>query len=473
MMHIEMVKMEIIKNNDKINNELLLIFNLFLNSSKLNLNSDISFFYECKNNILLCKTHINKKLYKKSFNLTDNSDAFVKRCLKIAFYIALSKYTGEKMPWGSLTGIRPTKLYYEIFNSNHSHNKTYKILKSFYLVDKTKIKLLQQIIKVQQTVFKKNSHQNKYDLYINIPFCSSRCYYCSFVSTIISEKNINVLDDYLDALFYELKETVNFLKLKNIKLNTVYIGGGTPTILNEENLEKLLKIIPSDIAEFTVEAGRPDSITKSKLDILQKYNVNRISINPQTFSDKTLKFIGRNHKSNDIVKTFKLARKYNFKINMDLIAGLYNEKFCDFKNSLKKTINLNPDNITVHTLCVKNSSDLKLNKAITSHSKDVVKMIKYSLNLLTKKKYLPYYVYRQKYMLGNLENIGYSKINSICENNINSMEEISSIIGVGANAISKRLFDNSRIERFANTKDISLYINNIFNITAQKIDFFK
>ena len=231
----------------------------------------------------------------------------------------------------------------------------------------------------------------------------------------------------------------------------------------------MLSEIKVNVKEFTVESGRPDTITKAKLDVLQKYGVTRICINPQTFSNETLKLIGRNHTTKDIINAYKLAKNYSFEINADLIAGLENETFSTFKNSLTKTLKLAPNNITVHTLSVKKASILiEQNKTQTAENV-VEKMIDYSYKTLAENGYKPYYLYKQKNMVGNLENIGYYKDNTACEFNIVSMEEVASIVACGSNAISKRYFvKNDRIERWANVKNLNDYITRIDEMIAKK-----
>ena len=259
---------------------------------------------------------------------------------------------------------------------------------------------------------------------------------------------------------------------KHYIINSIYIGGGTPTSLSAEQLDMLLSYINYNVKEFTVECGRPDTITEEKLQVLKKHNVTRISINPQTFCNKTLKDIGRNHTSKDILEAYKIALKYNFVINMDLIAGLGNETLTTFKKSINKAIEYSPDNITVHTLSIKRGSDLKTNGGDISKISEVEKMIAYSHEILSNNGYKPYYLYKQKNMLGNLENIGYYREN-MCVFNVDSMEEFATIIACGANAISKRYYylDN-KIERFANLKNINEYINRIDEMIEKKQQLF-
>ena len=257
-------------------------------------------------------------------------------------------------------------------------------------------------------------------------------------------------------------------------LKSIYVGGGTPVALDDKNLDRVLSAIDSinNGVEYTVEAGRPDRITRENLKILKDHGVSRICINPQTFNDKTLEILGRKHKAIEIEEKYSLAKGL-FDINMDLIAGLPGENFEDFKFSLDKTISLDPEDITVHTLCVKKGSYLaqEENRVMCE---EIEKMIDYSSKTLENFSYMPYYMYRQKYMAGNLENVGYAKIDKVCIYNVNTMEEISNTVACGANAISKRVFhEENRIERLASPKDIKTYLSKVDEILDNKKTFFK
>ena len=277
---------------------------------------------------------------------------------------------------------------------------------------------------------------------------------------------------YVDALVTEISETLKFTG----KVRSVYIGGGTPVSLSVTDLEKILVAVSPIIKnaiEFTVEAGRPDCITEEKLLLLKKYGVTRLCVNPQTFHDKTLKIIGRNHTVNDIFEKFELVKKYGFIINTDLIAGLNGETFEDFKYSVDTAIKLDAENITIHTLCLKKGSKLKESTDRLSEG-EVYNMVEYAHQALQNAGYNPYYLYRQKYTAGNLENTGYSKPNYECVYNANVMEEFSDNIACGANAVSKRVFnENNRIERYGSPKDILTYINKLPEIIKSKQELYK
>ena len=338
-----------------------------------------------------------------------------------------------------------------------------------YFVTKKKAEILKQIYLTQGEY---EADDKKVHLYINIPFCPTRCSYCSFVACGI-DKFAYLVEPYLEQLIKEINATLNYLKNNNYEISTIYIGGGTPTSLNESQLERLLDTLRDvKVNEFTIEAGRPDTINSEKLDLFKKYHVTRISINPQSFKDKTLEDIGRKHTASDIITIFNLAKPYGFNVNMDLIAGLDNETLTDFKYSLKKCISLNPTDITVHTLSIKNTSNLKLNGGNISKENSVGKMVNYAYKSLIKNGYNPYYLYRQKNMLGNHENIGYTK-NYSCVFNVISMDELATVVACGANAISKKLtLETNRIERFANVKNITDYNNRIDEIIHNKLAFF-
>ncbi len=388
----------------------------------------------------------------------------VKRYAKLSLYKAISRLLGVDLPWGALTGIRPTKLaYQQLENSGEFEEFFTDTMK----VSQEKTQLVKEIINSQKNIYKKDDDNT--DFFVFIPFCPSRCKYCSFISADIKSARKRV-DEYVDTLIYEINQSKKYIK----KLRSIYVGGGTPVSLSDEQLDRVLSalddIVNEDV-EFTVEAGRPDAITDSNLDILKKHKVTRICINPQTFSDKTLISLGRNHTASDVIEKYNLA-KGKFIINMDLIAGLNGESFEDFKASIDKAIELSSENITVHTLCIKKGSYLAQSEDRLS-GEEVAKMVDYARESLSKNGYAPYYLYRQKYMAGNLENVGYAKQGSACVYNVNVMEEISSTVACGANAISKRVYNGGeRIERSASPKDVPTYIEKIQVILNKKEKLF-
>lgn len=390
-----------------------------------------------------------------------------KHCAKVSLYEVLNDKYKLDLPWGALTGVRPTKLGYEYIENGMSYMNTEFYLNKDYHVSRQKAKLVVETIKNQRGIIVNDKLVN---FYVNIPFCPTRCAYCNFVSTEVSCMQ-NLLPIYLEKLIYEIRQIREFMLDKCYMVKNIYIGGGTPTTLSAEQLDMLLNELHFMDAEFTVECGRPDTITKEKLDVLKKHHVDRISINPQTFSDKTLKLIGRKTTTKQVLEAYALSLDYDFKVNMDLIAGLPNESYRTFKRSLDIACELQPANITVHTLAIKNNSYLA--NQDFKYSDEIERMITYSYTKLKESGYAPYYLYRQKHMRGNFENVGYAKPNCACRFNIESMEEMNSVIAVGAGAISKRVCrSEKRIERSPNVKDIQEYINRVDEMVQRKVDLF-
>ncbi len=394
-------------------------------------------------------------------NIDKNHSNKFSRFCKAELYRALSLYTGKTFPWGALTGVRPTKLGYEIAASGEN------IVDGLmaYGVSEHKARIVKRVIDNQNGF---GISYKKINFYIHIPFCTSRCNYCSFVSLPVA-RNEQLMSDYVDFLIREIQSGAEFLDKVGYEVDSIYMGGGTPTALGEELLNKLLDAIPYKNLEYTIEAGRPDTITAEKLDIMYRHNVTRISVNPQSFSDKTLKAIGRAHTAEDIIEIYKRS-KDKFEINMDLIAGLADETIEDFEYSLCKAMELRPENITVHTLARKNGSIIK-NENV-AYLDGIAEMVDLAYEKLTNVGYEPYYLYRQKNMLENLENIGYSLPGSICANNVTTMEEFYSVFACGAGAISKRISLGNRIERYANVRDVKLYIEQFDERLAKKSKFF-
>ncbi len=407
------------------------------------------------------------KTEKHSFKKDEYSKFYIKLCL----LNLLDKFFKMHPPWGILTGIRPSKNVITLNSEGKSFEEISDILKDEYCVTEKKANLAISVAKTEKRVLK-NFDKNKISIYVGIPFCPSRCLYCSFISQSIGFSS-KLVEPYLDALFKEIEETAKLIKGREIE--TIYIGGGTPTTLSALQLERLidklyLEFDLSFIKEFTVEAGRPDTIDIEKLTVLKNNGVTRISINPQTMNDKTLKLIGRNHTADDITEKFKLARKVGFNhINMDLIAGLPNETTDDFKHTLDEIKKLNPESITVHSLSVKHGSylDEKYSKGeITKNmfASDMIDLAVYEMEKMGK---IPYYMYRQKNTAGNLENVGFCSENHECLYNIYIMQEIQTIISLGAGGSTKIVTDKS-IERVFNVKEVSEYINRIDEMIERK-----
>ncbi len=401
-------------------------------------------------------------------NVASNKRNAVKKLV----YGYLSKETNTKLPWGDLTGVRPTKAPLEMLLSGSKCEDAIEFMKDEYLVSDEKAHLATQIAHSQLDIIK-NASKDCYSIYIGIPFCPSRCMYCSFTSYPISayEKNIK---EYLDCLIKELEFIADSLKDK--KLLSVYIGGGTPTSLDEASYEYLLSNIRrilnfTFVREFNVEAGRADSITPGKLESALRYGVSRISINPQTMNDKTLKTIGRHHSAKQVVEGFNLARSMGFdNINMDIIAGLFSEGIEEINNTLNAISELRPDSLTVHSLAVKRAALLDVKDDI--YKSVCIDQMPQILSMCSECAYkmnmAPYYMYRQKNIAGNLENVGYSLPHKEGIYNIFMMEDVHNVIGAGAGAASKVLFGNGKIKRAVNVKDVALYISRISEMIDKK-----
>ncbi|MDD4200984.1 MAG: coproporphyrinogen dehydrogenase HemZ [Eubacteriales bacterium] len=390
--------------------------------------------------------------------------------IKKQIYNDLVKTTGKAPRWGILTGIRPVKLAGELKDRGFSPSS---YLRRNYLVEKSKAVLAEEILDYQRKIIG-IPEKNSLSMYIGIPFCPTRCLYCSFTSNQVSDSEI---ERYLDALYREIDFASSSVTDSEYKLESVYLGGGTPTTLNAKQLDMLLHKISKgfDLAklkEFTVEAGRPDTIDMDRLIVLKSYGVDRISINPQTMKEKTLEIIGRRHSVNDIYKAFEIAHETGFEIiNTDLIAGLPGESFEDFVNSLEEIVHLGASNITLHTLAVKRASKLKEMDENFNYKEEELreKMLDWAHGALRKKGYKPYYLYRQKHTSGNTENTGFCRKDKVSAYNIRIMEEAQSILALGAGGISKRYFpEENRLERVANVSNFEIYINRIDEMIDRK-----
>lgn len=404
----------------------------------------------------------------------------IKNLLKRVVYQLLSEVTNVSPPWGILTGIRPTKIVFDLIEKYRKDTeKIREILSKDYCISGDKIDLMLEIVTKEIEIINGNK-DDQVSIYIGIPFCPTRCLYCSFTSYPIDKWQSKV-KDYLVALEQELAyATKNFLKNKSVR--TLYVGGGTPTSLNEQQFELLMKIISKHfnidtIEEFSVEAGRPDTITKEKLEIMKQYGVDRISINPQTMNQDTLDRIGRGHWVEDIYKVFNMARALDFNnINMDLILGLPGETLKDIISTIDQIKQLDPDSITVHTMAVKRASRLKqtLDHYELLEEDDLKEQIYYVYREAGRMGLKPYYMYRQKNMVGNFENVGYSKEGKESIYNILIMEENQTIVAFGAGAVTKIVFPNeNRIERVENVKDVDNYINRVEEMVERKKKFFE
>ena len=395
-----------------------------------------------------------------------------KNDLKRNIYINLLKLGNKELPWGTLTGIRPTKIVMEMLENDMSLEDIKKHLKEVYLVSDKRIKLCTDTAKNEFNILKKIDYKNGYSLYIGIPFCPTRCLYCSFTSYSIAQWKKDT-DTYVEALCKELLAVSKMYKGK--KLQTIYMGGGTPTSLEGYQLSKILNVVKknfdlSNLLELTVEAGRPDSITREKLVALKEVGVDRISINPQTMQQKTLDLIGRHHTIEDIFESYKLSRDVGFEnINMDFIIGLNGETLEDVIDSFTKVRTFAPESVTIHSLALKRAARLNTeNKREIMDNDLILSMINTATDACADLGLEPYYLYRQKNMVGNLENIGFSKPGKECLYNILIMEEKQTIIACGAGTSSKIVFRDGRIERIENVKDPKLYIERLDEMIMRK-----
>lgn len=397
----------------------------------------------------------------------------VKNDLKQLIYDSLSEYLGKDLPWGTLTGIRPTKIPMTLLEEGKSEDEILEYMKVVYKISDEKGNLSIEIAKREKELLSRLHYKDGYSLYIGIPFCPTTCLYCSFTSYPICVWK-DKMDDYLTALEKEMEATAKIMQGKI--LDTVYIGGGTPTTLQAEELDRLITKLKaifdlSQVTEFTVEAGRADSITKEKLEVLYKHGITRISVNPQTMNEETLKLIGRQATAAQTVETFRMAREMGFdNINMDIILGLPGETEDDVTYTIEKIKELHPDSLTVHSLAIKRASKLSQwieQNGITAlnNTDETMEIAAEGAKAMNMK---PYYLYRQKNMSGNFENVGYAEEGKFGIYNILIMEELQTIVALGAGSITKRVFQDGRIERCDNVKDVGLYIERIDEMIERK-----
>lgn len=404
------------------------------------------------------------------FNAGSSQD---KNLIKREVYNKLSALVKELPPWGILTGIRPVKLWGETFESLKNRDLARKYMRETYLIQEEKLDLIENIYDYQIKACG-YAREDRVSVYIGIPFCPTRCLYCSFVS---NQKSDSEIERYFIALLKEIRAVGSMLKASGKSVESLYIGGGTPTSLNAKQLDTLLgtvhKSFPmEECLEITVEGGRPDTINYDKLSALKDNKVDRISINPQTMKNETLDIIGRSHSVEMIINAFELAHTIGFKsINGDLIAGLPLETTEDFKSSIERLHALGPDNITVHCLAVKRASRLvDVDKDYHyKQSRVVDSMLKTGRELLSSEGYKPYYLYRQKHMAGAFENTGYCLDDKIGIYNIRIMDEHMDIVSLGAGGISKAYYpEENRLERIPNVSNYEEYINRVDEMIERK-----
>lgn len=404
----------------------------------------------------------------------------MKRTVSQALLKALQALTGIRQPWGILTGIRPTKLWHKTVQRGLSEVEARRHIMEETMVTPEKLDLMHTIVKRQQeTIPDLYDLKREVSLYIGIPFCPTKCAYCTFPAYSIRGRQGSV-DSFLAGLHYEMREIGAWLKEKGIGITTIYFGGGTPTSITAEEMdllyEEMYRSFPGmdKVREVTVEAGRPDTITPEKLGVLKKWNIDRISINPQTYIQDTLDTIGRHHTVEETVETFHLAREMGMNnINMDVIIGLPGEGLEHFEHTLNETAKLMPESLTVHTLSFKRASRMTQNKQKyqVADCDEVVRMMDRARGWTADQGYVPYYLYRQKNILGNLENIGYAFPGKESLYNIMIMEEQQTILGLGCGAASKLVHPaTGKITRYANPKAPRAYNESFQKYTADKIE---
>lgn len=434
-----------------------------------------------KNGEILVSANVNGN-EKNAKTALENDIKENERKMAVLIYNILSSLTGICPKWGILTGIRPVKLVHSYHEKGLNDEEIKKELKEKMLVSDEKIDLMIRTAYEEKDVLSRSKEDN-YSLYVSIPFCPTRCKYCSFVSHSI-ERTRKLVPQYLELLLNEIRETAKVAKNLKLNLLTIYIGGGTPTTLNAEQLKRLIDTIAENfdtknVLEYTIEAGRPDTIDEEKLKVIKNSDVTRISINPQTLNDDVLKEIGRRHTTKQTIDAYNLARKVGIKnINMDLIAGLMGDSVESFKNTVDGVIELGAENITVHTLSVKRAADLRDEgkKVHEENDANASPMVEYAQKTLLENGYEPYYLYRQKNMLESLENVGYAKKGYKGLYNVYIMDETHTILAVGAGATTKlKDHKTDKIERIFNFKFPYEYISRYDEILDRKgkiYDFF-
>ena len=395
-----------------------------------------------------------------------------RRTLQRAFYLAAVDCLGTEPPWGMLSGVRPVKLPTRAMEEGATPRQAEAMLRDRYRVSPIRRQLAMDCAQASLAV-KRALKPQEVSLYVGIPFCPTRCAYCSFISSSGSANKL--IPDYLRGLYAEIDAAGAALQRAGNTVRTVYIGGGTPTTLSAQQLKDLLDRLHTAFqlapgTEFTVEAGRPDTITREKLEAIRAGGGNRISVNPQTMSDQVLETIGRSHRAQDIRRAYALARECQVgAINMDLIAGLPGDTAAGFQATLEEVIAMAPENITVHTLALKKDADLFEHRQGLSSPEEVARMVDYAGVTLRSLGYRPYYLYRQKNMAGNFENVGYATEGNYGIYNILIMEEKQTIMALGAGATTKFVFDHAtRMERVENVKDVANYLSRIDEMIDRK-----
>ena len=399
-----------------------------------------------------------------------------RRILQQSYYLAAIQLLDRKPAWGALAGVRPTKITTKHLLEGGTPASAERLMRDVYYVTPERRQLA---VDCSESTVKAVSLMDKDDLsvYVGIPFCPTRCSYCSFVSRTVGKKT-ELLDKYLAALEREIQVTARLMKESRKHLLTLYIGGGTPSILSTPQMIHLLDTLResfdfSRCIEFTVEGGRPDTLDLEKLRAIREHGADRMSINPQTMEDSVLRACGRPHTGADVIRAYHQAEEAGFSaINMDLIAGLPTDNFDGFRRSLDAVASLNPANITVHTLALKKGADLFEKREGLSTAEEVSRMVDYSNAALRSLSYKPYYLYRQKYMSGSFENVGWSREGLDCLYNIYMMEELHTIVSLGGGGMNKVNLPDGTLQRFHNPKFPEQYIEMIDSVCRQKEELF-
>ena len=411
-----------------------------------------------------------------TLDAADETVSLRRRILQQSYFRAALPFLEKAPAWGALSGVRPTKLTTRCLTAGMDDEQTIRQMEETYFVTPRRAKLSLDCSKATMAAAAKLEAQDV-SLYVGIPFCPTRCAYCSFVSKTIG-KNTDLMEPYLEALFKELRRTGELMANSGRTVRTIYIGGGTPTTLTARQMKALLDCIResfdlSRCIEFTVEGGRPDTLDQEKLNVIAQNGADRMSINPQSMVDSVLAASRRPHTAADVERSYCQAVNAGFSaINMDLIAGLPTDDFDGFRHSLDTVISLSPANITVHTLAIKKGADLYEQRDGLSPDAEVSKMVDYAEDTLRSAGYVPYYLYRQKYMSGSFENVGWCRPGTACLYNIYMMEELHTIISVGGGGMNKVNLPDGSLQRFHNPKFPQQYIEMIDDVLRQKEDLF-
>lgn len=422
---------------------------------------------------------VNGRTHRASKRLLESEETvrLRRRVLQQSMFLAALPLLEEAPPWGALAGVRPTKLTTKLLLQGNSPKKAQKTLETLYYVTPARAKLAVDCSVSTKNALEKTEEKDL-SLYIGIPFCPTRCAYCSFVSRSIGQKQ-ELMEPYLQGLFQEIAFTGRLLAHSGLRVRTVYMGGGTPTTLTEGQMQGLLQAIYdhfdlSGCIEFTVEGGRPDTLSPEKLRAIRAAGPDRMSINPQSMNDGVLRASGRPHTAADVEAAFAWARDGGFEnVNMDLIAGLPTDTVASFRASLDRVAALGPENITVHTLALKKGADLFARRELLPPGEAVAEMLAYAEGTLRALGYRPYYLYRQKYMSGSFENVGWSRAGRDCLYNIYMMEELHSILSLGAGGMSKRNLPDGTLRRFPNPKFPEQYLQLLHKVLEEKRGFFE